>query len=141
MAMTNPLLDTLGRRNRKHADKNCHECGSLFRPKRSDSKYCSRPCLWANNGGQNKQPQTWWTNAKGYIEGRVWLPDGTCRSVKQHRYIMEQHLERPLEPWEDVHHKDGNKQNNDLSNLEVLEHGIHASLSNRYRFAKAEGRA
>lgn len=48
------LTDTWGRRNRKHADKNCAQCGSTFRPRRADSSYCSVPCARAKNGGQSE---------------------------------------------------------------------------------------
>lgn len=37
----------------------------------------------------------------------------------EHRYVMEQHLGRALYKHENVHHKDGNKLNNDISNLEL----------------------
>lgn len=39
--------------------------------------------------------------------------------VLEHRLVMESVLGRYLEPNEVVHHKDGNKRNNDPSNLEV----------------------
>jgi hypothetical protein len=42
------------------------------------------------------------------------------KKVRAHRWIMEQHLGRKLLPTEQVHHKDGNPLNNDLTNLEVL---------------------
>ena len=41
------------------------------------------------------------------------------------RILMEEKLGRPLEPYEDVHHIDGNTLNNDLSNLELVMHGEH----------------
>lgn len=37
--------------------------------------------------------------------------------VWEHRYIMELHLGRALEKTEVIHHLDGNKSNNDISNL------------------------
>ena len=41
------------------------------------------------------------------------------------RILMEKKLGRPLEPYEDVHHIDGNTLNNDLPNLELVSHGEH----------------
>lgn len=37
----------------------------------------------------------------------------------EHRLVMEQHLGRKLLPKENVHHKDGDRLNNDISNLEL----------------------
>ena len=42
-----------------------------------------------------------------------------------HRIIMENHLGRLLEGYEVVHHKDGNKKNNKLSNLELTTISAH----------------
>lgn len=47
----------------------------------------------------------------------VW--DGT-KHISEHRLIMQRHLGRILRSDELVHHKDGNRLNNDISNLEVL---------------------
>lgn len=53
-------------------------------------------------------------DAKGYRVVRV---EG--REYKEHRLVMERALGRPLAPNENVHHLDGDKLNNDLSNLEL----------------------
>lgn len=45
-----------------------------------------------------------------------------------HRLLVERALGRKLTYNEIVHHKDGNKQNNDLSNLEVMDRGEHIRL-------------
>jgi HNH endonuclease len=42
------------------------------------------------------------------------------RYVAEHRKIVEDSLGRYLEPTEVVHHRDGNPENNDLSNLVVF---------------------
>lgn len=130
------VLDTWGRQNnRRLHDHICETCGQSFRPKRSASRFCSRPCMWAQNGGQNRKEESWWVNANGYVEGRMWEGD-VQRSVKAHRYVMELILGRRLAPSEDVHHIDGNKRNNHPTNLQVLEHGAHSSLSNMGRVYK-----
>jgi hypothetical protein len=129
------LTDTWGRRNRTLENRPCTACGTEFRPARHSARFCSKPCARTINGGWNKKPETWWTNAKGYVEGRIWIGDKQIR-VKKHRYIMACHLGRALRPDEDVHHKDGNKQNNSIENLQILSHSEHATLSNKEKTYK-----
>lgn len=133
--LTSELVDSWGRRNRKLSDRLCETCGAVFRPKRSASRFCSRPCLWKTNGGQNRKPESWWVNPRGYIEGRVWV-DGKKFDVKQHRWIMEKHIGRKLKIYEDVHHKNGIKTDNRIENLGVLSHGEHSKVTNSERSYK-----
>lgn len=51
--------------------------------------------------------------------------NGKPRVVSYPRILMEEKLGRPLEPNEDVHHKDENTSNNDIDNLEIKKHGLH----------------
>jgi hypothetical protein len=44
---------------------------------------------------------------------------------EQSRYVMELHVKRGLSKEEHVHHKDGNPQNNDIENLEILSRKEH----------------
>lgn len=68
-----------------------------------------------------------------YPYKKIKLKDGTTRD--EHRLVMERHLGRKLSRAETVHHRDGNKMNNELSNLEVIdarEHGrIHGKDARR----------
>ena len=50
--------------------------------------------------------------------------------VYKHRLIYEEKLGRYLNRCEIIHHKDGNKLNNSLDNLELLTHHMHGVLHN-----------
>ena len=52
------------------------------------------------------------------------MKDGTTRD--EHRIIMEEHLGRKLTFNEIVHHKNGNKSDNRLENLEVKDRSKHS---------------
>ena len=121
------------RSSRELTDKQCQQCSKTFRPRRASAKYCSRPCAWANNGGHNRKREVWWTNSRGYIEGRITMPDDSRRTVKQHRWLMEQWLGRILLPSEIIHHTNGNKADNRIQNLQIMETGSHSSIHNRER--------
>jgi hypothetical protein len=56
-------------------------------------------------------------------QGYVWL---TGLNNREHRIVMERFLGRKLKSSEYVHHKDGNKTNNDISNLEIISASDHA---------------
>lgn len=109
---------------------NCLACGKEFPARRQTSRYCSRRCAWSKNGGQNKKDQVWWKNNRGYIEGYIWITDGSQLRVKAHRFIMEGLLGRPLLASEDVHHVNGVKDDNRPSNLLLVSHGDHSRMSN-----------
>ncbi len=49
----------------------------------------------------------------------------------EHRFVMEQHLGRPLLTEEVVHHIDGNRANNVISNLVILTASEHSSITGK----------
>ena len=74
----------------------------------------------------------------GRIRAYCKYDDGTKKIVSYPRILMEEKLGRPLEPYEDVHHIDGNKRNNDISNLSVIVHGEHQKQHNPQKYFDIE---
>lgn len=62
------------------------------------------------------RPGVWRLNGDGYVER--WDSE-TKTTQLQHRFVMEQELGRKLYPEENVHHRNGRRDDNDPSNLEL----------------------
>lgn len=95
----------------------CLNCNISFKTnsaylKRGGGKFCTVKCMLEYKKDHRKIN----VDSGGYLytsEGRV------------HRTIMEMHLGRKLTKKEHVHHINGNKQDNRLENLEVLQEAEH----------------
>ena len=46
---------------------------------------------------------------------------------KRSRILMQLHLNKKLEVWEIVHHINGNRTEDRIENLEIMDRGIHTS--------------
>lgn len=97
-------------------------------------KYCSKRCF-------NKKRYTHRTiDNRGYV--LIYAPYHPKAKGKgyvyEHRLIMEKHLNRFLNPIEHIHHLDGNRQNNVITNLLLTtnsEHKkIHKEVGKKTRF-------
>ena len=94
---------------------------------RKGRKYCSRSCWRKRPIKRNPRPRT--ITANGYVS--VYAPDHPTADrqgrVLEHRLVWERAHGLLPEDW-DVHHKDGDKTNNALENLEAMPKSEHTSL-------------
>lgn len=104
-----------------HQQRRCPTCQQDFVAKERGARgaaqrFCSVDCArWQKRG---LRPRTsgpaWYVAKNGYVSARI-----NGRTTLQHRLAMEQALGRPLEPFENVHHKNGIRDDNRSENLEL----------------------
>lgn len=106
----------------------CPVCFNHFRVptyRKLIAKYCSRSCLAKIHLArfahlrfqpQHKPPRRYKTIT---INGK---------QMREHRWIMQQHIGRKLETWEHVHHINDDPLDNRLENLTVLSNADHQRL-------------
>ena len=129
----------------------CQLCGTEFYRSRKkgsgtiyrEQKFCSHKCKHAslnktavdrfNRGEYGRH-----IKRHGYVWISVPAMNGQKkREMLEHRFIMERKIGRKLRKEETVHHIDGNRQNNDPSNLELFSsrHGPGQRVRDKIAFA------
>src|SRR5208283_1490209 len=102
----------------------CSYCGNILnRPpsrfKRSPRQFCNFLCYSRGKG-------VGYISAEGYRVFSVGY-SGNRTIVHEHVIAMERHLGRGIKSDEVVHHVDGNRLNNDITNLRVMKRRDHVA--------------
>lgn len=124
-------------------ERTCLFCGNKFNVfpchvRSGIAKYCSRSCHAKSRIG-NKNPH--WKGGEVKIDTggyrKVYIPYGM---KPEHVLIMEKNIGRELKENEIVHHIDGNRINNNIENLKLLEsQGAHRTEHARQRILVSGG--
>lgn len=81
-----------------------------------------------NSFGGKKGPLKTWANSNGY---QKFVDPRTGRAEYTHRRVAEKMVGGKIFPGYEVHHKDGNKNNNRPSNLTVLSKAEHRRIHSK----------
>jgi len=119
----------------------CPECkAELWRRSEALGKLCTH-CVQQSLSRPSMEQHPRWVNGRrvrkdGYIEIAL-APSDPCfvmchhkkHTALEHRVVVARSLGRPLKPWEIVHHRNRNRADNRLENLElVAAQHIHQSV-------------
>lgn len=113
------------------------DCGASFQKKMAALRYAGlcESCLSKRRVGTRVRPKEYRRyDAHGYVlVYEPSHPNANCNGrVFEHRFVVSQHIGRPLEKHEVVHHVNGKRDDNRIQNLEIWQHthpaGVRTSI-------------
>ncbi len=127
--MKTPKICAVHDCGRKHLAKGY--CAAHYQRVHNGNLNPSRPVTKSKFGSENGR----WKGGQTHDgHGRVMIlkPDHPNANawgyVYRYRLIVERQLGRFLQPWEIIHHKDGDCSNDHIENLEVMTQSEHARI-------------
>jgi hypothetical protein len=130
--------------------KKCNSCGKDYtwgkigKEQWGNSKYCSRLCRF--NNSKLSDNSRWrggeFDRGDGYVIVRIGSFPRDYKGKRyelKHRLVMEEHIGRKLLRHEMVHHKNENKSDNRIENLELCTQSEHAKEHHSKRIRNEKG--
>lgn len=105
-------------------------CGCKEKLNKYDSRNRIRLFIAGHNSRQSGNPN--WNG--GIYINRGYITENVSKNYKrQHRRIVEEFIGRALKPEEHIHHKNGDKMDNRIDNLQIVSNSEHGKIHMQQR--------